>query len=173
MKRLLGLAIASLLLSPSAALAEWVNVSAATNGNQYDIESNSVTSSGTLMKYQKRIRLSKPASSGAVLVGLEEIMDCSSGAYQDLAMVVLSAEGRVISNDEPGFNAPIEQTKVGSVQHGVYNYVCPGQSVISRLEEEMLRAYIEQARANQQFYWENSREYERSMMETVRSMRWW
>ena len=162
MKRLLGLAIASLLLSPSAALAEWVNVSAATNGNQYDIKSNSVTSSGTLMKYQKRIRLSKPASSGAVLVGLEEIMDCSSGAYQDLAMVVLSAEGRVISNDEPGFNAPIEQTKVGSVQHRIYNFVCPSQNVANSVQEEMLKAY-----------WENSRENQRIMMETVRSMRWW
>lgn len=41
MKRLLGLAIASLLLSPSAALAEWVNVSAATNGNNFNVETNS------------------------------------------------------------------------------------------------------------------------------------
>ena len=162
MKRLLGLAIASLLLSPSAALAEWVNVSAATNGDHFDVETSSISYSGNLATYRARMRLSYPDKNGAAVVGSVEIMNCNSGAYQDLAMVVLSAEGRVISNEEPGFNAPIEQTKVGSVQHRIYNFVCPSQNVANSVQEEMLKAY-----------WENSRENQRIMMETVRSMRWW
>ncbi len=161
MKRLLGLAIASLLLSPSAALAEWVNVSAATNGNHFDVETSSISYSGNLATYRTRMRLSYPDKNGAAVVGSVEIMNCNSGAYQDLAMVVLSAEGRVISNDEPGFNAPIEQTKVGSVQHRIYNFVCPSQNVANSVEEENIRGY-----------WENSRDSARSIAEMAR-VKWW
>lgn len=172
MKRFLGLAIASLVLSPSAALAEWVNISSAKE-KQYDIDTSSVSYSGTLAMYEARVRLSYPDENGVTLVEVVAITDCSSGAYQNLAQLELNSKGKTINSYEPGFDAPIEQTRVGSVQHRIYNFVCPGQNVANSFEEEMLRAYMEQARANQQFYWENSREYQRSMMETVRSMRWW
>ena len=132
--------LASTLLSPSVALAEWVNVSKAKNGNHYDVEASSVRYSGNLAIYRTRIRLNYPSKNGAKIIGFLEVTDCGSGAYQELAQFELNSKGKLINSYEPGYDAPVEQTKVGSVQHGIYNFVCPGQTTATSPEEN-LRAY--------------------------------
>ncbi|MEH2408228.1 surface-adhesin E family protein [Nostoc sp.] len=125
MKRILGLAIASLIAFPSTVLAaDWVLVSESSSGNRIFIDNESYEKRGTIAWYWKMIERVQPDETGVTRRIIFESTDCRNHTYRMRQLISYNSNGQVIFSRNDGDNGPLDQFVPGTIGENILKAVC-------------------------------------------------
>lgn len=150
---------AEALVPASSETTDWVNVASSEDGMLADFDSKSVKYSGSLVAYRLRLSLPRANESGISMYGAEQLMDCESGAYQDMRVLGFNEQGTVVFDKQDGLDSPVQENKVGSPQDYIHKYICKASEPPLVFNPQLQRAYEERIRENQQFVSELTKLY--------------
>lgn len=139
------------IVPASSKTTDWINVASSEDGIFVDFDAESVKYSDQLVAYRLRLRLPRSNETGISMYGSEQLMDCASGAYQDMKVLGFNEQGELVFDKQDGLDAPIQDSKIGSAQEYIHKYVCRANEPLSPSEIQVMRAYQERIRQNDEF----------------------
>lgn len=125
MKKLIGLAIASLLVFPSAAqAADWVLVGEKGNGDRALVDADSLVRRGPIVWFWATFDNSLPNERGAYTLQAYISMNCHNRMYRLRQAISRDGEGRVIESNELGDKGPLQGVVPGTAIEGMFQAAC-------------------------------------------------
>ncbi|MCC5666034.1 hypothetical protein LC653_19445 [Nostoc sp. CHAB 5784] len=125
MKRVIGLAIASLIAFPSTALAaDWVLVSEASDGTRIFIDNESYERRGAVAWYWRMREGVQPDETGVISTKSFDSTDCRNRTYRIRQLISYNSTGEVIFSMNDGDNEPLNKFVPGTVGESIFKAVC-------------------------------------------------
>lgn len=125
MKKLIGLAIASLLVFPSAAqAADWLPLGESRDGTRVLVDAGSLVRQGPIVWFWSTYDKSLPDEDGVYTLQAYNSMNCHSRVYRVRQVITRDREGRVMKSAELGDKAPLSRVVPGTLMDGLFQSVC-------------------------------------------------
>ncbi|MEH2025142.1 surface-adhesin E family protein [Nostoc sp.] len=125
MKRILGLAIASLIAFPSTALAaDWVLVSVALDGSRIFVDNESYEKRGAIAWYWRMREEVQPDETGVISTKSFDSTDCRNRTYRIRQLISYNNRGQVIFSMNDGDNGPLNKFVPGTMGEEIFKAVC-------------------------------------------------
>ncbi|MEH2422686.1 MAG: surface-adhesin E family protein [Nostoc sp.] len=125
MKRILGLAIASLIAFPSTALAaDWVLVSEAADGTRIFVDNESYERRGAIAWYWTMLETVQADETGVIFRKAFQSTDCRNRNYRIRQLISYNNKGEVIFSKNNGDNGSLYQFVPGTIAENIFKAVC-------------------------------------------------
>jgi hypothetical protein len=120
---LVGLAIASTLLFPSAVEAKWVEVGAS-DETTLEIDDSTIRSAGNIRWYWMRLRHTNPIDGTRTRIDSYQSANCLTGQTRARQVKVFNSRGRLISGEALGDYAPLVTVEPGTLDETALAIAC-------------------------------------------------